>query len=107
MATIETVKDLFIGIFILLISLTLVIIIINNLSNLLINIKTPFLIVFILHVFLIIGFIYLLRINMQKIIKDKELFSSIMTLAGPTLAASLYFSQYIKGFATKWNNKNL
>lgn len=97
MLNLQTIKELYISTIVLLISLIFAIIIINKLSNLLINFKIPYLFVFTIHVFLIVGFVYLLRLKLQKMILNKDILSSTMTIAGPLIgSASLYFSDYIK-----------
>ncbi len=72
----------------------------NGVGKLLTNFKLPELVIVLIHIFIIIGGIYLLRIQIAKIITNKELLNSILTLAGPSFAAaSFYFSPYVKNIA--------
>ena len=93
-------KDLFIGTIIFLVSLVSAIIISNGICKFLENFKVPLLILLLIHLFIIIGCLYILRYYLAQIIKDKELFNSINMLGGPTLGAvSFYFSPVIKSIS--------
>jgi hypothetical protein len=86
----------------------LIVTISNGVGNFLSKFKCPILIVFLIHVFIIIGCVYILRISLAKIILDKEMISSIFVLVGPTLAgASFYFSPFVKKAARKILKDNI
>ncbi len=97
MLNILFIKELFIGTIILLLGLLIVITISNGIGNFLIKFKVPGIIIILIHLFIIITGLYYIRSVLIKKISNKELFNSVLVLAGPTLAAaSFYFSPIIK-----------
>ena len=99
-------QDLIVGNFTFLVTMLLLVIVSNRICKLLENIRIPLMILLFIQLLLIIGFLYILRYYLGKMITDKELFNSILSLAGPIIAVtSLYFSPILKSINNSllWN----
>lgn len=95
----EISKQIFIGIFLIVIGVLLSVTIANAFSNVLKKHINKY-ILFILHVFVIIGFIMLLRINVKKVITNKDVFDTLTSLIGPVIGGvSFYYSPFVKSLA--------
>ncbi len=92
-------KEIFIGIFLIIFGVLLSVTIANAFSNVLKKYINKY-ILFILHIFIIVGFIMLLRINVKKVIINKDVFDSIVSTIGPIIGGvSFYFSPFVKSLA--------
>jgi hypothetical protein len=108
MLALKVFKELFIGTILVLLGMIILISISNGVGIFLSKFKIPIIIVFLIHIFIIIGCLYILRISISKIIIDKEMFNSIFVLVGPIItAASFYFSPFVKKAAKKILKENV
>lgn len=56
-----------------------------------------------MHVFMIIGFIILIKYSLKNMISNKDVYDSLNSLIGPTIGGvSFYFSPFVKSFARKY-----
>ena len=101
-------EELFIGTILVLLGMIILISISNGVGNFLSQFNIPIIVVFLIHIFIIIGCLYILRLYLCKIVLDKEMFNSIFVLAGPMItAASFYFSPHVKKSARKMLKENI
>lgn len=108
MFTLKVLNELVIGTILVLLGMIILISISNGVGNFLSQFKIPIIIVFLIHIFIIIGCLYILRTSLSKIVLDKEMFNSIFVLAGPMItAASFYFSPFVKKAARKMLKDNV
>jgi hypothetical protein len=101
---INIIKEIFIGIFLIVFGVLIIVSISNTLSKLLENhLNKIFL--FIIHLFIIIGFIIIIQNLSKKVMFDKNVLSGVNSIIGPTVAtSSFYFAPFMKDTSLKIYN---
>lgn len=100
----KDIKDLLLGTLLLLFGLMLIVIISNNICKFIEKfVKIPNVIILIIHILLITGLITIFRTKLNMYILNKDIYSGVLTLAGPIVGStSVYIAPIIKKYGEKF-----